>query len=569
MVLLNLGNKGNRQRLQSGYNWDDAQIAAILRTFTRADLEWAQSVWNYFESFRPLIAAKMVRTTGVEADWVDGDSFTVETADGDEVTVDGGYFPIKIDHRQQNARPFSDIAAQAQMQALAGRHTASYTRRGHEKDRALVVEGQKLRLDFGVIFEHVGNVIHDLAWHEWLMDTNRLLRDSKIDQAIRAGYGPSVMRSIQNTLTAIAVGDIPAERGFQEGINWLRTGSSIAAMGWSATTTVLQLSGLTQSMERIGPRWILRGASQWMRGGPAEQETARRFINDRSRIMRNRKRTLNRELRDIQDQIEGVGLFNGHVKDSYFAMIVQMQTVVDTVTWLGAYDKEMEAGSHDEGKAVAMADRAVIDSQGSGTIENLAAVQRGGPMQKLWTNFYTFMNTSFNLTAESWRKRNFRNPADVGRFAGDMMLLYYFPIVLNQMVIDALRQDYDEDEDWDEYLLRQTFSFDVAKDVAAFGMSTVMGGREVAGFVQGYTDYKGPPGTRFFAAAGRLTQQSVQGELDPQFWRAANEAGGIIFHYPANQLRRLADGVLYWDEESFAEFPFAPAVGPPVRNRDR
>jgi hypothetical protein len=38
----------------------------------------------------------------------------------------------------------------------------------------------------------------------------------------------------------------------------------------------------------------------------------------------------------------------------------------------------------------------VIDSQGGGQIKDLASVQRGGPMLKLWTNFYSIFNVTFN-----------------------------------------------------------------------------------------------------------------------------------------------------------------------------
>jgi hypothetical protein len=41
----------------------------------------------------------------------------------------------------------------------------------------------------------VNEIIHDLSWHEWLIDANRLLRSKSIDNAIRSRYGAQVMRS--------------------------------------------------------------------------------------------------------------------------------------------------------------------------------------------------------------------------------------------------------------------------------------------------------------------------------------------------------------------------------------
>ena len=42
---------------------------------------------------------------------------------------------------------------------------------------------------------------------------------------------------------------------------------------------------------------------------------------------------------------------------------------------------------------------------------------------KLWTNFYSFFNTTWNLTAESVNRTHFRSPEEVGRFVVDMLML--------------------------------------------------------------------------------------------------------------------------------------------------
>ena len=46
-----------------------------------------------------------------------------------------------------------------------------------------------------------------------------------------------------------------------------------------------------------------------------------------------------------------------------------------------------------------MADQAVIDSQGSGMTKDLAGIERGGELAKLFTAYYSYMNTTYNLAA--------------------------------------------------------------------------------------------------------------------------------------------------------------------------
>ncbi|WP_196301764.1 hypothetical protein, partial [Streptococcus pneumoniae] len=50
-----------------------------------------------------------------------------------------------------------------------------------------------------------------------------------------------------------------------------------------------------------------------------------------------------------------------------------------------------------EDTAVALADQAVKDAQGGGEEVDQAGIERGGPLIKLFTVFYSFMNTAANL----------------------------------------------------------------------------------------------------------------------------------------------------------------------------
>jgi hypothetical protein len=56
---------------------------------------------------------------------------------------------------------------------------------------------------------------------------------------------------------------------------------------------------------------------------------------------------------------------------------------------------------NDEPRSVALEDQAVIYSQGSGQAKDMAEMQRGGPLMKLWTSFCSFFNTTSNLSVES------------------------------------------------------------------------------------------------------------------------------------------------------------------------
>ena len=162
------------------------------------------------------------------------------------------------DHRHsasaQLQKAHQDATAEAAKQAMRGARARATTRRGHLEQRVEEVR-RPLSLSFSTIFEHLELVIHDVAMHEFLIDQARVLNDKRMQDAIVRHYGAEIHRQLTNAMTAVAAGDVPATMAHERVANWLRTGASIAAMGWKLTTAMVQPLGLTQSMQRIGPRW--------------------------------------------------------------------------------------------------------------------------------------------------------------------------------------------------------------------------------------------------------------------------------------------------------------------------
>jgi hypothetical protein len=525
-VALNWGNDTNRKRVMDGEGWSADQVESILDTLTAEDWKFVQGVWDYIDSYWPQIAAKERRVSGVEPGKVD--PAAVQTKFGE---LRGGYYPIKYDSNR-SSKADADNLAEVLKQAMQGLYTRATTRRGHTKARVDVVK-RPVRKDFGVLFEHVDQVIHDLAWHEWLIDASRLLRNGAVDSAIRETYGPEILRVMSRAVDDIAKGDIPAANTFERSINYLRSGATIAGLGWNLGTALLQPLGLTQSIVRIGPKWVGRGISRWMQNA-VTMEDGVQWIYDRSEFMRLRGKTMQREINEIRNKVSsGKGKVLNAVEDSYFWMIQRGQLLVDVPTWLGAYEKAMHENADDESRAIALADQAVLDSQGGGQIKDLAQIQRGGPLMKLWTNFYSFFNTTYNLTAERVSATDFKKPGEVGRLAVDFFILYSVPAVLGVLMKAAVRGD-DEDDELAEKLAREQLNY---------LLGTMVGLRELGAAFNAFGDYTGPGGTRFFSEFTKLGKQVQQGEVDAAALKALNNTAGILLHYPSGQVQRTAEGM--------------------------
>ncbi len=541
-IALNLGNAGNTQRLLDGEGWSMAQLRPLLDTITPEEAAFVQNIWDFFESYRPEIAAKERRVYGKEPDWVEP---TPITLGGQQLR--GGYYPIRYDaNRTGKAEQFA--AAEEAKAQMKGAFTSSTTRRSFTKTRAEEVVGRPLVYSFSGLYLGANEVIHDLAWHEWLIDANRLARS--LDGVIRSHYGPEGVAVFKKGIEDIAAGDAGAANAFEKGLNHIRTGATIAGLGWNLTTSLFQPLGLLPSMVRVGPGWMAKGIGRFL----AHPKRVSEEIVAKDPMMADRAKTMQREISEIQNQIQASKL--DPVRATFFVLIQKAQWIADAPTWLGAYEKAVAEGN-DEERAVALADQAVLDSQGGGQTKDLAQIQRGGPLLKLWTNFYSYFNVIYNLGAEKTNEK-IGSPKLYPSLALDYLLLYIIPAALVTILRDALSGG--DDDDLVKKLLADQISNVTGLLIGLRETTAAL--QKVAGVEQYKGAYGGPAGLRLFQELDKLGQQVGQGEADEALFKAINNVGGIVFHYPSGQVARTVGGAAAMFEGKI-ENPAALVLGPP------
>lgn len=541
MIALNTGNEGNLQRLVDGEKWDIAEVQAILTTLDKIEWDFVQGIWDYLDTYRPQIGALEKDLNGVEPKWVD--AVPIQTPFG---TYRGGYLPVKYD-ADRSSRAESDEAAIDIRQAMRGAYGRATTRDSFTKARAAEVKDRPVRKDFGVIFQHIGEVNHRLAWQRWLIDVNRLLGAKPIDAAIREHYGSATLKALKSSVTDIAAGNGATLDVFERQIARVRQGVTVAYLGWNVMTSIMQPLGLTQSMVRIGPKWVAKGLADFI-GSPQKMAATVDGIHAKSDFMRLRGKTMQREISEIQNRIRDR---SSVLQASYFYFIQKMQMVADVPTWLGAYHKAVDSGANED-TSIALADQAVLDAQGGGQLKDLAGIQRGGEVRKLFTNFYSYFNTTYNLTAERTAATDFKSPAEVGLLAVDYLLLFTVPAVLGYALRQALVGNDDDEDKLMQALAREQLSY-------LFG--SMVGLREIGGMF-GDHRYQGPAGLRFLVELAKLFEQAQQGDVDGAFLKAANATAGMWFHYPAGQIARSLEGVNALNEGD-TSCPTAVLFGPP------
>lgn len=570
-IALNQGSETNKARLLADpqRKWSPDQITSILDTLDKRDWDFVQATWDYLNTFWPEIEAKQKRVTGLAPEKVE--AATVHTKYGD---YKGGYYPLVYDGRLNPRARQNEAVGEAKLTTAAA-YVRNTTKRGHTKARLENVKSS-VRLDLGVAFGHLEQVIHDLTHHETLIDVGRLMRDGQVVKAINETHGDLVYEQLTRALQDIAIGSTPAARTtLDKSMTFLRTGSQIAGLGWNLWTGLQQPLGMFNGMARVGVPWVTRGLVRWLRDA-ATMENTSAWISELSPMMRERSMTATADLHDLRAAFRRPGgWFDGIVRkvsadtltqqnitDSFLWHIALAQRVADIPTWLGQFEKSRAAGEP-EARAAALADQAVLDSQGGGNVKDLAQIERGGPIAKVFMTFYSYGNTVFNATRREVGMLNPRSPTSYGVFLGHLGLIYFVPALATTVLSRMTGRRGGPDDSWEK------FGKDMAREGLSTAMNTMVLVRELSGLVQdGARGYAGPAGTRVLETFYNLGHQIEQGNADEALAKAINSTAGVLFHYPANQVQRTVDGWIAL-QEGRTRNPGVLLVGPPPKPKGK
>ena len=532
-VALNMGNAGNIQRLLDGEGWrmEDVQ-RALSSTLTAQEWQAVQGVWDLLESYRPQIAGLERRMTGVEPEWVEARPFKIMSADGVEVELRGGYYPAKYDREGSGAAEKNEATTDAKAQTAAA-GLAAATRRTFAKQRANEVKGRPLRLSLNVAYDAFNEIIHDLTHREAIADANRLLNSHTLDTKIRQYYGADAKRQLSRAIADIAQGNSGAAQTLDGWAGRVRQNVSVAGLGFNTVSAALQLTGWIPAVTRVG----FANTAKALMTYAAHPIAATRGANEMSVMMANRSRTRFRELNDVANSVNGQNGVKAFIRRYAYWLMMRMQQVTDTIVWHGAMMKALDAG-RSEAEAVQLADQTVLDTQGGGQTKDLSAVERGNEVQKLFTVFYSYMNTALNMGAASIATQRGK-----GRLAAELMLIWVIPTALNAMMKSLLTPGDDDDD----------LAKKLAKEQISFTLGMFVGGRELVQLGDIATGgkfygYNGPAGLRPIADTYKFAQQAQQGGFDKGLATATINILGSGFGLPSAQISRTLKGAQALDE---------------------
>lgn len=558
-VALNMGNDGNLSALQRGYNWNMQDLEAITRRMTSAEWRFVQSVWDLIDKLYPVINATYEKMYGIPLKRVEAKPFTVVSADGETITMRGGYYPLMFDKRfSEAAQRNSDFDALNSQEAIL---RTPNPKSGMTQERKGA--GLPPLLSLSVLTSHVADAIHYGTHTLPLLDAYRIVKQPVYRRAMQRAFGDEAYAQVVPWLRSIARPDRTKIDGINKMFEFLARRGSLAAMGFSFRTALLQTTSIPQSMAEVGTGAFLRGAYH-MLVHPLESWGT---IRELSPYMVSRSRNMERDVADrLKPFREGTKIFGSKWEEAAFAMIQAMDAIVAYPTWMAKYNDAISKGI-EQSKAILMADDAVIRAQGSGLTMDTTALMRKPGAARLFTMFMSF--------AMNWQNRQryylagFRESLRTGqseigtaRFFSHFALEWLAPPMLTLLLIGWGRDgELPEPED-------------VGSELLGYWLMGIPIVREIPALFEynkKFGDSAAFKGLNAAVTATRGGMKIAAGETsDEQFYKTMKntlDAVGFVAGVPTAPIWRTVEGT-----EAFIEGkagPLAPILGAPPKDKQK
>lgn len=395
-LMMNLGREENRAKLLEGYQWSLEDVMSVLnKHMVKEDWDFAQLLWDQFETLWPEIASTYRNLSGIAPRRAK--ALAIETPFG---TYKGGYFPISYDKlRAPEAKTMSSDSI------FGEDYTSSLPANPYTKGVTGYVA--PISLAFHGLNKTLGQIIHDVAFREPLVQANRVLSNPIVRAAIQDNFGPSYTAQLRPWLEYIArekVFDDRAGSWQERALKQFRSNATFVGLAFRRTSAMIHFDvAMSDSVGEVGLGRFVEAVGKLYQT-PAQWQYYRNFIHENSAEIRHRAVTMDNNIREA---VNALVMKNGVLDDIEkfgYHMLAMSDTISAEPTWLAKYWEAIEDHSHEE--AVLIADKGVRNAHGSGKPIDVAAIQRGGVGtwgelgKSTYGLFLSFMNHAWN---RGWR----------------------------------------------------------------------------------------------------------------------------------------------------------------------
>lgn len=539
-LALNWGNEGNREAVLTQVNnrLTEAQVVQLLGTLDARDWAFVQEAWDMIAQHGPALLDAAQRRTGIRPKMVTPKGFTVTSADGKEITLRGGYYPLKYEYDGQKASKgrVSEVE-EAYDKLLNGGHVRAATKAGASIDR-VGSAGQTVRLDLGVLSQHQNEVLRDIHLGDAVRYVHSVLHDGEFVKAADSVGLLANVDALKLWLKDVAVGELLPSSRWQRLLRGIRTNFTAAALTYKPVSAALQVTGVVQSSVVLGRTNMLHGIKEFA----SHPKKLAEYVDGQSSFMRERAKTHVEAVNEVMSARNHPALSARAkmIQHGYY-MIGRIQRTVDLATWAAAEKKGTELFGNDRAKVIAYADDAVKRAQASQDFIDKNALQRGttgvdnrqSEFIRAFTPLMSYMMAKNNILIEKTAlARKGGTAKDYAGLAVDYANLF----VVEALLVTVLRGQWPDDEDEDGFF-DELFAMAATEGLVG-PMGGVPGISSLASVIRGFT----PRGytDSMWASLGKLYSESeeaiTEGEVDYGTARAVVTTAGFAAGVPSSQI---------------------------------
>ena len=335
-LAMNWGTFTNRKRVMDDIGQKFDVIRTLHENMTEKDWKVVQEVWNLVDTFWEESARTEERLNGAHIGKVPAHEFTIKTADGKEVTLKGGYYPLRY-----NAEKSSNVQDKTAEEAAKGTMTGAQvfgTKREHTKAR---VEGDvvlPVRLEFSVLQEHIYNASHNIAFRIAARDVYRIINDKEFEAYVSSNYGRPVYKYLKQW--AVDVWAIPADgtdiagSAISRALAAFRRNSTMAIMGWRMWPVVENVSNIAPVVDKLGARRALQAVIAF-----ALHPKTLLAMSKKSIFMADRINNMERDVRRDSHTFDPTYKPLEFLRDNAYRALSFTDLALSVPTWNSAYNE--------------------------------------------------------------------------------------------------------------------------------------------------------------------------------------------------------------------------------------
>lgn len=430
---------------------------------TEADINYAQKVVDACNAHWDETSDMVKRMTGFSPERVDALPAELTLRNGAKVVFRGGYVPL-VRYSDSGSHPAAlDAVPATNDKRSVNSIRTLHTNTGGTKTRDKSVYPLDLRK--GAEYSAVMDNIHDLCYRELTTSFRKIMNDPEMYSLLKEKLGIANFEAFEEFLkkTAQPYGSggysSISERDAGDCLSWIRQKTVNVAIMLNFKTAVQNLGNpllYGNVVEGFGYKDVMAAYGNLflnMQNGQGWR-TTRDLVYSKSPFMKERSIVPDISMRDIKDEGRKLNPVERIAVEFGTNVLVATDNISAIPIWAQAYQKKINAGASEQ-EAVLFAETVIRRTLGSSRITDVAPIQRGSALMKLFTTFQGFFNTQFNQWQREFgifgREWSAGRKAEASKRIVAFAAAKYFMFCLLNLAL-ALEPPFEEDDDrWVKY----------------------------------------------------------------------------------------------------------------------